>query len=122
MRKNVPFYIHNTDNMANKSLQRTTGWAVPVFQYNSPPPEGKVILNVIKHGRSKQVSVHPRHLVPWEPVVGGEVVMIKGSMLGATGMARTKTAYQWVVTFSVDKDLKDYIFKENKPAALEARQ
>ena len=121
--KNIPFHIRNTDSTADKSLQRTTGQAVPVVQYNSPPPDSKVILNVIKRGHSKQVSVHPRHLVPWEPVVGGEVVVTKkGLIFGAMGVASIKTANQWVVTLSIDNDAKDYIFEENELTALEARR
>jgi hypothetical protein len=69
------------------------------------------------------VSVHPRHLVPWEPVVGGEVVVTKkGLIFGAMGVASIKTANQWVVTLSVDNDAKDYVFEENELAALEARR
>ena len=117
--KNIPFYIRDT---ANKLLQRATGQAVPVVQYNSPPPEGEVILNIVKCGRSKQVSVHPRHLVPWEPVVSGEVVVIKGTMLGAMGVASIKSANQWTVTFSVDNDSRDYVFEENNLAALDTRR
>ena len=66
--------------------------------------------------------VHPRHLVPWEPVVGGEVVVIKGTMLGATGVASIKRANQWTVTFSVDNDSRDYVFEENNLAALDTRR
>ena len=99
------------------------GRVVPIVQYNSPPNKGKVILNVVKRGRSKQVSVHLRHLVPWEPVVGGQVVVIKkGSTFGATGVATIKTANQWVVNFKVDNNSRDYLFEENELAALEARR
>ena len=123
-RKTIPFYIRDTHESADRSLQqyeKATGRTIPEPRYNSPPKEGEVILNVVKRGRSKQISVHPRHLVPWEPVVGGEVVVIKkGSMFGVTGVVSIKTANQWVVTFSVDNDTKDYIFEENELAALEA--
>ena len=109
--------------MADKSLQRATGRAVPVVQYNSPPPDSEVILNVIKRGHSKQVSVHPRHFIPWELVVGGEVVVTKkGLIFGAMGVASIKMANQWVVTLSIDNDAKDYIFEENELTALEARR
>ena len=109
--------------MADRSLQRATGQVVPIVQYNSPPNKGKVILNIVKRGCSKQVSVHSRHLVPWELVVGGQAVVIKkGSTFRAMDVASIKTANQWVVTFSVDNVLKDYIFKENELVALEVRR
>ena len=121
--KNIPFHIRDTDGTADRSLQRATGRVVPIVQYNLPPNKGKVILNVVKCGRSKQVSVHPRHLVPWEPVVSGQVVVIKkGSTFRAMGVASIKTANQWVVTFSMDNVSKDYIFEENKLTALEVRR
>ena len=122
--KTIPFYIRNTHKSADRSLQqyeKATGRTILELRYNLPPNKGKVILNVVKRGRSKQISVHPRHLVPWEPVVGGQVVVIKkGPTFGATGVATIKTANQWVVTLSVDNNAKDYIFEENELAALEA--
>ena len=90
------------------------------MNYNSPPNEGEVILNVVKRGRSKQISVHPRHIFPWEPVVGGEVVVVKGAWLGTRGVAKNKQGNQWVVTFSVDNDVRDFVFEETDLAVLEA--
>ena len=119
----MPFYIRDTHKSADKSLQvyeKATGRTIPAVHYNSPPNEGEVVLNVVKRGRSKQVSVHPRHLFPWEPVVGGEVVVIKGARLGATGMAKEKQGTKWVVTFNVDNDFRDFVFEENDLAALDA--
>ena len=43
-------------------------------------------------------------------------------MFGATGVATIKTANQWVVTFNVDNDSRDYLFEENELAALEVRR
>ena len=90
------------------------------MNYNSPPNEGEVILIVVKRGRSKQKLVHPRHLFQWEPVVGGEVVVVKGAQLGARGVAKNKQGNQWVVTFSVDNDVRDFVFEETDLAVLEA--
>ena len=63
--------------------------------------------------------IHPRHLLPWEPVVGGEVVVVKGTRLGTLGVAKTKTGNQWTITFSVDNDRRDFVFEEADLAALE---
>ena len=46
----------------------------------------------------------------------------KGSMFGVMGVATIKTANQWVVTFNVDNDSRDYLFEENELAALKARR
>ena len=120
--KTIPFYIRNTHESADRSLQqyeKATGRTIPEPRYNSPPNEGEVILKVVKRGHSKQISIHPRHLLPWEPVVGGEVVVVKGTQLGTTGVAKTKTGNQWVITFSVDNDRRDFVFEEADLAVLE---
>ena len=121
--KTIPFSIHNTHMSANRLLQpykKATGWTIPAVRYDSPPNEGKVILNIIKHGCSKQVSVHPRHLFPWEPIVGGEVVVVKGAWFGITSVAKVKTGNNWIITFSVDNDTQDFVFEEKDLTALDA--
>ena len=112
--------MHKSSNRSLQTYEKATGRAIPVVNYNSPPNEGKVILNVVKHGRSKQISVHPRHLFPWEPVVDGEVVIVKGAWLGTRGIAKIKQGNQWVVTFSIDNDVRDFVFKEMDLTVLEA--
>ena len=46
----------------------------------------------------------------------------KGSTFGAMGVATFKMANQWMVTYSIDDNSRDYLFEENKLAALEVRR
>ncbi|KAF8261666.1 hypothetical protein EI94DRAFT_1705351 [Lactarius quietus] len=43
--------------------------------------------------------------MPWEPIVGGEVVAFSGSLVGVIGVAKAKHDKYWVVTFPVDGGL-----------------
>jgi hypothetical protein len=82
--KTIPLYICNTHKLTDKSLQvyeKATGRPIPMVHCNSTPKPGKILLNVVKCACPKQISVHPRHLTPWEPVIGGEVVVIMGAWL-----------------------------------------
>jgi hypothetical protein len=79
------------------------------------------LVTVTRHSRSKELSVHPKHLVPWEPVVGGEVVVITGTCLGNVGIAKEKKDNTWIVTFTVNNDLWDWTIKEKDLAALDVR-
>lgn len=87
----IPFYIHNTHEASDKMLQQyAMGRSVLLAQDYSTPTDSKIILDVVKNHHSNQISVHTQHLVPWEPVVGGEVIIIKGPFLGSIGVAREK--------------------------------
>ena len=46
--------------------------------------------------------------------------MVKGTRLGARGVAKNKQGKQWVVTFSVDNDVRDFVFEETDLTVLEA--
>lgn len=83
------------------------------------PEEGEVALRVLTHFRPKQISVHPRFLVPWEPVVGDQVVIIKGLFLGTMGVAKAQEHARWVVTFSADNDSWDFRFEQSDLATIE---
>ncbi|KAF8267702.1 hypothetical protein EI94DRAFT_1801345 [Lactarius quietus] len=79
--KTIPFFIHNTHESNDHSLQiyeKSTGRTVPMDRRTATPEEGKVMLSMVKRSRAKQISIHPRFLVPWGPVVGCEVLVTKG--------------------------------------------
>ena len=48
-------------------------------------PGDEVILSVFKHPQAKQLSVHPRFLILWELVQGGEVVVLNSTWFGIVG-------------------------------------
>jgi hypothetical protein len=74
---------------------------------------------VYKRLRSTQISVHPRFLVPWEPVENDEAMVIKGPLLGSTGVVKSKDGSKCVVAFRVDNDTVDYSIEEGELASIE---
>lgn len=83
------------------------------------PKDGEIILSVFKHPRPTQISVHPKFLVPWQPVAGDEVVVIKGSWLGTTGVVKAEQP-RCIVTFQLDNDLWDHQFENSDLAVIES--
>ena len=76
------------------------------------PKDGEVILSVFKCPRSKQVSIHPKFLTPWEPVRDGEVIVLNGPLFGTIGRVKEQREDgQWVVRFAIDNLQADYVFE-----------
>ena len=123
--KRIKVYIQNTSQSNNKSLQKyeqSTGRTIPEQQRTLTPKEGEIILRVTVHGRERQISIHPRFLIPWEPVVGDGVVVIKGKWTGTSGVAKEqKGGSRWIVTFTLEEtgESRDYEFMEKDLAAIE---
>lgn len=86
----------------------------------STPKDGEVILSIFKHPRPTQKSVHPKFLIPWQPVIDDEVVVVKGSWLGATGVVKVDDHPRYVVTLELDNDLWDCQFEKSDLAVIEA--
>lgn len=99
---------------------KCTGRTVPVARREKTPKEGEIILSVFKTPRRTQISVHPKFIFPWEPVVGDEVVVIKGPLLGALGLVNAKGGKRCTVAFSVENnDLVDYQLEVSELAVIE---
>ncbi|KAF8258743.1 hypothetical protein EI94DRAFT_1707713 [Lactarius quietus] len=122
--KTIPFFIRNTHESNDHSLQiyeKSTGRTVPMDRRTATPEEGKVTLSVVKRSRAKQISVHPRFLVPWGPVVGCEVLVTKGRWFGMPGVAKEERSDgQWLVRFNADDTHLDSVFDKKDHAVLEA--
>ncbi|KAN0139302.1 hypothetical protein V8E53_002803 [Lactarius tabidus] len=119
--KTILFHLCNTHESSDKSLQRlarSMGRTVPADRRNKTPKDGEIILSVAGHSCPTQVSVHPRFLFPWEPVVSDEVVVIKGLLLGAMGMVKAMEQLLCMVTFSLDNKPVDYQFELSKLAVI----
>jgi hypothetical protein len=107
----ILFYLRNTHELSNETLRsfaRCTGRTVLVDCRNKTPKDGEIILSVSRHPCLTQISVHPRFLFLWEPVLGDEVVVIKGPLLGALGVVKAMEQGRCTVTFSLDNELLDY--------------
>jgi hypothetical protein len=120
--KTIPFHLRNTHESSDETLRRlarSTGRTIPADRRNKTPKDGEIVLSVAGRSRPTQVSVHPRFLFPWEPVVGDEVVVIKGPLLGAMGMVKAMEQPLCTVTFSLDNNPVDYQFEVSELAVIE---
>jgi hypothetical protein len=118
------FRIHNTHKSGDELVQFYEGYTCrTILEQNRrvTPKEGEVIVLAYKPYCNKQISVHPRFLVPWESVVRGQVVVIKGLLLGRMGVVKAKERARWVVTFSADNDSCDFRFRQSDLAYVEDR-
>ena len=86
------------------------------------PPEGKVLVLVAQRLRDKVIAIDPGYLKPWEPVVEGEVLVIRGGLKGVRGMVKARVGDRWVVTFTVDDEAQDREFVERDIIGLERQK
>ncbi|KAI0259523.1 hypothetical protein BC834DRAFT_905945 [Gloeopeniophorella convolvens] len=49
------------------------------------PGPGEVVVNIVRRKVARQVAVDPRTLVPWEPGVGDQVIVVHGTWFGWVG-------------------------------------
>ena len=102
--KRIKFYIQNTCQSNDKSIwkyKQSTGWTLPEQWHTLTPKEGEIILKV---GCKRQISIHPRFLAPWEPVVSDGVIVIRGDWTETLGVAKEqRDGSQWVVTFTLEE-------------------
>jgi hypothetical protein len=63
----------------------------------SPTADDEIIVRTVNRGSPKQISIHPRFLVPWTPLVGSEVVITKGIWLGTVGVVKGRQGDDWIV-------------------------
>ena len=119
--KTIVFSCHNLHE-ASRELQQYTrcmGKTVPSDHRTVTPRDGEVVLSVFKCPRARQLSVHPRFLVPWEPVQGGEVMVLNGTWFGIVGIVKDqRDDGQWVLRFEIDKT-NDHVFNSKDLAGLE---
>ena len=102
-----------------RSYARCTGRTVPLNSRTSTPKEGETILCVSRRARKTLISIDPRFIDPWEPVENDEAVVIKGPLLGSTGVVKSKDGSKCVVAFRVDNDTVDYSIEEGELASIE---
>jgi hypothetical protein len=95
------------------------GRTIPPDRCTTTPKDGEVVLSVVRRKRPTQISIHPRHLVTEEPVVGGEVVVTKGDLFGERGMVKSKGPQGYVVTFQIDDARIDFTRRRDELAAIE---
>ena len=90
-----------------------------MHRHTLTPKDGEIVLSVYKRLCLTQISVHSRFLVPWEPIENDEAMVIKGPLLGSTGVVKSKVGSKRVVAFQVDNNTADYSFEEDELASPE---
>ncbi|KAF8256613.1 hypothetical protein EI94DRAFT_1710775, partial [Lactarius quietus] len=102
--KTFLFYIRNTHESDDKPLQtykKSTGRTILGLHHTTTPKEGKVILSITRCSCMKEILVHPRFLILWEPMVSSEVIAIQGLWFGIPGTVKEeKGEGQWLVEMS----------------------
>src|SRR6266403_683580 len=77
----VPFQIRGVAALEDKSLAKYTNCTartVPLAERKFDPPEGEVMVSVARKAGPKIMTINPRYLVPWEPLVDGKVMVLRG--------------------------------------------
>ena len=123
----IPFYVKGDAASDDKSLAQyanRVARTVTLAQRGSEPdpPEGKVLVSVARRSRDKVIAIDPGYLKPWEPVVEGEVLVIRGGLKGIRGMVKARVGDRWVVTFTVDDEAQDREFVERDIIGLERQK
>ncbi|KAH9162307.1 hypothetical protein EDB89DRAFT_2079838 [Lactarius sanguifluus] len=118
-RKCIPLYIRGLGASSMDAHDGNPAKTVPTDQRTLSPQEGEIIVKMVKRARPKQISIHPRFLVPWKPLVGYEVLIIDGSWFGAVGVVKGRQGNSWTVSFTVDDDSREFVFEESDLAPLE---
>lgn len=117
----IPFYIRPVGEHSLHEYARSVARTVPLDQ-RTDVREGEILVTVFKRSRPKVVSIHPKHLVPWEPIVGGEVIVTNGDWVGALGVVKERKDKCWVISITLDNESQDKIIEETDLAALDPRK
>ncbi|KAH9177216.1 hypothetical protein EDB89DRAFT_1902451 [Lactarius sanguifluus] len=112
-RKCIPFYIRGLGDSSMDAHDGNPAKTVPTDQCTLSPQEGEIIMKTVKRARPKQISIHPRFLVPWKPLVGYDVLIIDGSWFGAVGVVKGRQGNSWTVSFTVDDDSRESLSPED---------
>ena len=91
---------------------------VPIERSDSVPTNGEIMVKVIKKNCRKRISVDPKYLIPLEPMVGSDVVVVAGTFLGMVGVVKEQLDKYFIVTFTVDPS-RDHRFEAKDLATLE---
>jgi hypothetical protein len=87
--KRIPMRIHSIKDSGEESMNEcegNTARTVISSERMLVPRDGEVVVTIVKRHRRRQISIDPSFLVPWDTVVGSEVVAINRPFLGLTGV------------------------------------
>jgi hypothetical protein len=120
-RKSILFYIKNTHSAdgAVRAYEGCVARTLPFDRRSTIPRDGEITVSVIKKSRQKQLSINPKYLVPLGPIVGGEVTVVSGILIGVVGVVKAKQGQLWVVSFPMDSNSVDQTLEDQDLTPLE---
>ncbi|KAN0123693.1 hypothetical protein V8E53_015887 [Lactarius tabidus] len=120
-RRCVPLNVSGVRGGVFDQYEGKTVRTMPIARHRLglTPNSGELIVNTVKGGRIKQLSINAGFLKPWEPVPNGEVVVIEGPLCGTVGTVQSITEHICTIRFEESGGASTYYFKPEKVAYLE---
>jgi len=78
--------IKDSGDGSMNQYEGNTARTVTAVERTLTPRDGEVVVTVVQRYQRRQISIDPSFLVPWNTVVGSEVVATNGPFLGLTGV------------------------------------
>lgn len=119
----ITFYIRGVAASYDTSLAQysnRTARTVPLSKCKIKPSEDEIVVSVYSRSRAKEFSIKPQYLIPREPVLTGEVLVVGGQMRGMLGVVKAKVGDRWEVSFVVDKESRDEILDQKDLVGLDS--
>ena len=69
----------------NAKYEGLTAKIVVVAKWKISPEPNKVVMSMVQKGRLSHISINPSFLIPWIPVEGNKVVIIRYNQIGQVG-------------------------------------
>jgi hypothetical protein len=114
-KKCILFHIRGHSEFGMDAYTGSLARTVPTDQRTlSPAAEDEIVVRTVNRGRPKQISIHPRFLMPWTPLVGSEVVITQGKWLGTLGLVKGRQGDDWIV----GNESGDFVFEEKDMAPV----
>lgn len=118
-RRCVPLSVSGVRGGVLDQYEGKTVRTLPIARRRSTPESGELIVNIIKRGRIKQLSINAGFLKPWEPVPNGEVVIIEGPLRGTVGKVHGITGHICTIRSEESAGASTHYVKPEKVAYLE---
>ena len=120
--KRIPMHIRSNKGSGDGSMnmyEGNTARTVTTAERTITPRDGEVVVTVVQCYRQRQISIRPSFLVPWDTVVGSEVVAINGPSFGLTGVVVGSEGMFRTVRIPFTDELRDIYFESKNLANLE---
>ncbi|KAF8268376.1 hypothetical protein EI94DRAFT_1700269 [Lactarius quietus] len=121
-RNRIPMHIRGIVGSGHGSMdkyEKNTAWTVVTAECMLNPRDGEVVVTIFKRFQLTQISINPSFLIPWDTVVGSEVVAIVKPFLGLTGVVVVSEGDSCTIRVKFLDGLRDVSFLSKNLANLE---